>query len=123
MTTDQREQWAQDAERSINIRAMMYTGCGQMEGIAHDHWLWWWLQKAGELVLSGQRDVNGDERSDVLERLQHNLATTPPDQRWPCWKGLVLLKLKQDIGSFDAKPGLIRKESELKKGEEGERVL
>ena len=63
-----------------------------------------------------------DERRDLLDRLQHYMATTPPEKRCPYGKGVVLLKAKQHMGSCDAKPALLRKESELKKVE-GERVL
>ena len=66
MTSDEREQWAQDAERTINIRAMMELPCGQLEGIAREKWVGWYVQKAMELGLSGQREVYGDERRVVL---------------------------------------------------------
>ena len=82
-----------------------------------------YLQKAVELGLSGQREVYGDERSYVAERLQHNMATTQPAKRCPCVKGMVHLKASRQKGSCDANPTLIRKESELNKVEEWEKVL
>ena len=71
----------------------------------------------------GQREVFGDKQRDVLERLQHYIARTPPAKRCPCQKGAVLVKASQHMGPCDEKPALIRKESELEKLEEGERVL
>ena len=87
MTTEESEQLAQDAEQNINIRATMHTLCGQIEGMAHHKWVGWWRQKAVELGLSGQREVYGDERRDLLERLQHYMATTPPEKRCRYGKG------------------------------------
>ena len=62
-------------------------------------------------------------RTDVLERLQHYMASTPPAKRCPCGKGVVLLQANHHLGSCDAKYALIRKESELMKVEEGDGVL
>ena len=122
MTTGEREQWDQDTERIINIRAMMDMPCGQSERLAHEKWVGWWLQKAVELGLSRQLEVFGGERREVLERIQHFMPPTPPEKRCLCGKGMVLLNAMQQIWSCDVKPALIRKESELRKIE-GERVL
>ena len=113
MTSEEREQWAQEAERSINIPAMMDLPCGQIERNAHEKLVGWYLQKAFELGLSGQRDVYVEERRDMLERLQHYIATTAPTKRCPCKKGVVLVKTSQHVGACDAKPAVYRKENEL----------
>ena len=113
MTTQDnfREQWEQ---RLINIRVMMeHLPCGQIEGIAHEKWVGWWVRKVEE--REGIRD-------GVLERLQHFIATTPPAERSPCRKGVVLLKASEQLASCDPQPASIRKENELQKVE-GERVL
>ena len=84
MTDEERVQWAKDAERNINIPAMMDLPCGQIEGIAHEKWVGWYLQKAVELGLSEERNVFVDDREPVLERLKNFIATTPPAMRCPC---------------------------------------
>ena len=65
ITTEEMEQWAQDSERIINIRAMLYAPCGKIEGNAHEKWVERWIQKAVELGLSDQREVYGDETGCV----------------------------------------------------------
>ena len=102
---------------------MMDLACGQIEGIAHEMWVGWYLQKAEELVLSDEREVFGDDREPVLEGLKNFIATTPPPIRCPCKKGVALAKAGQHSGVCDAKLALIRKERELKKVAEEERVL
>ena len=123
MTAEEREQWAKDAERVINIPRMMDVPCGQKAGNAHMRWVDWYLQKAKELGLTGNGDASGDGPEAVLERLKEYIATTPPAMRCPCKKGVALAKAGQHLSYCDARPALIRKERELKRVVEEERVL
>ena len=43
----------------------------------------------------------------VLGRVQHYLATTPPEERCPCIKVVVLDKSSQHFPCCDAVPGLV----------------
>ena len=122
MTAEEREQWAKDAEK-MNIPRMLDIPCGQIEGNAHMKWLNWYLQKGEELGLTGKGDATGDGPEAVLERLKNYIATTPPALRCPCKKGVALAKAGQHWSDCDARPALIRKERELKKVIEEERVL
>ena len=124
MTTEvkSKDQWPRDAERITNIRAMIDVQCWQIKGIAHEKWLVWWLHKAVVVGLSQQREVSGDERREVLERIKTYIAITPPEKRCACEKRVVVLKAKPHMGSCDRKPALISKESELRKVEEWELV-
>ena len=123
MTAEEREQWAKDGERVINIPRMMDVPCGQIAGNAHMKVLNWHLQKAKELGLTGNGDATGDGPGAVLERLKNHIATTPPAMRCPCKKGVALVKARQHLGACDAKPALIRKERQLMKLTEEEREL
>ena len=122
MTAEEREQWAKDAER-INIPRMLDVPCGQIAGNAHLKVLNWYLQKGEELGLSGKGDPAGDSQEAVLERFKEYIATTPPAMRCPCKKGVALAKAGQHLSYCDARPALIRKERELKRVVEEERVL
>ena len=88
---------AKDAEFYINIPEMLDLKCGQIERSAHDKWVGWYLQKA-ELVLSEQREVNGDDREAVLVSLMNYIATTPPAMRCSCKKGVEVVKAGQHWG-------------------------
>ena len=123
MTAEEREQWAKDAERIINIPEMMDYKCGQAKAMVHEKSVGWYLQKALELGLSEERNVFGDDCEHVLERLKEYIASTPPAMRCPCKRGVALAKAGQHWGVCDAKPALIRKERELKKVADEERVL
>ena len=123
MTTEEREQWAKDSDRIVNIGEMMDLKCGQAEAMVHDNWVGWYLQKAFELGLSQELDPNWDELKAALERPKEYIATTPPAMRCPCKKGVLLVKAGQLWGVCDAKPALIRKERELKEVAQEEWVL
>ena len=62
-------------------------------------------------------------KTEVLERLKHYLAPTPPAQRCPCTKWVLLLKASQRIGSCNAQPALISNEAALQAVEDDERVV
>ena len=51
----------------------------------------------------------------VLGRVQQYLATTPPELRCPCNKGVVLEKARQHLAGCDARPGLLLMEEKLHK--------
>ena len=112
MTTEERVQWAKDADRIINIAEMMDLKCGQAEALVHDKWVGWYLQKAIELGLSEERDPNWDERKAALEGLKEYIATTPPAMRCPCKKGVALVKAGQHWGVCGAnQPSIARRGS------------
>ena len=56
---------------------------------------------------------SGDEDRVVLGRVQHYLATTPPELRCPCNKGVVLEKANQHLAGCDWRPGLLLLEEKL----------
>ena len=65
----------------------------------------------------------GAEILEVVERLQHDMATSPAGKRAPCTKGMKFLKAVEHLGSWDVEPALVRKERELPKVDEGKQVL
>ena len=58
-----------------------------------------------------------------MDRLKNCIATTPPGLRWPCKKRVVLLKAGQHWAHAMPSPPHIRKEKELRKLAEEDRVL
>ena len=71
----------------------------------------WLVKKGKELKLWNQ----GDDDRLVLGLVQEYLATTPPELRCPCNKGVVLEKARQHLAGCDARPGLLLMEEKLHK--------
>ena len=86
MTSVQSEQRAKDAEGFINIRALCDNlTCKQMACLEVLAVREWWVQKGKEFNLWN----HGDEDRVVIGGVKHDLATTPPEVRCRCNKGVV----------------------------------
>ena len=110
MTSVQGEQSAKDAERSINIRALCddlpCNKIGLLGGRSSAGMLG---QKGKELHLLKK----GDEDPVVLGRVQHYLATTPPEVRCRCNNGWCW---RRPVNTFccDARAALTELEEKLR---------
>ena len=101
--------WAQQAKEMINIDYLLEFFDGQLQGWPRQYEVRKWHALAVKLGLALPSLVH----RDILVVMQQYIATTPPEQRCPCTRGMVLNTIQEHFPECDAVPALELKSEQL----------
>ena len=101
--------WAQQAKEMIDIDYLFEFFSGQLQGWPRQYVVLKWHALAVKLGFV----LANCEPRDMLIAMQHYIATTPPEQRCPCTRGVVLNTIQEHFPECDAVPALELKAEQL----------
>ena len=94
--------WAQQARELIDIDYLLEVFNGQLQRWPSQYEVRKWHALAVKLGLV-QETVR---QRDMLLVMQHYIATTPPEQRCPCTRGVLLNTIQEHFPECEAVPAL-----------------
>ena len=103
--------WAEQAKQMIDIDYLLTIFPGQLQGWPRQ----FVVRKWGALALKLGLDHPTLCERDMLVAMQKYIATTPPEQRCPCTRGVVLNTIQEHFPECDAVPALEWKSEQLAK--------
>ena len=94
--------WAQQAKEMIDIVYLLEFFDGQLQGWPRQYQVRKWHALAVKLALA----LPSLLQPDMLVVMQQYIATTPPEQRCPCTRGVVLNTIEEHFPECEAVPAL-----------------
>ena len=101
--------WAQQGKEMIDIDYLLEIFDGQLQGWPRQYVVRKWHALAVKLGLALPSLVH----RDILVVMQQYIATTAPEQRCPCTRGVVLNTIEEHFPECDAVPALELKSQQM----------